>query len=608
MVQIPLAARIFVLLVITLGIYTAAPNLWPRAQTLDLTGLPVAQWIGEPAGQVPLQGADQAARLLAQRPDYVFDGDLPDTFFVGPALDGVSEVVLLDGRRLPLRSNSVAIDCAVSAPFSCRQINLGLDLQGGAFASFEIAEHTYFETLFKEERLGIERLSQRDDAQFADLLLGRLDMTQADDGGWFGVFDILADVPARQIALAYQPSGSVQLTPNEETNQLILQVSGLSRDRLMVDLTQQLIESLRTRFDAFGISEPIIRAAGPAGRVYVELPGADGIPSIPPGNLRLCSVPGNYSNAIGSQYDYLEPVKPGSNDVRGASRVAIDRRVQCVDSEDIRGATATFDGPNPQVNVQLRPSAGVLMNELTKQEWSEGPGARFLGVILDDKVIRFDSFEPNLGTSFRIRGTETIEEATTLATILRAGALPAEITKLEESKVGPELGAAAIQAGQVAAVLAVIAVLVYMVISYGLFGLFANVALIINLILILGLMTLLGFTLSLPGIAGIVLTIGMAVDANVLVFERMREVWRKTNNVGQAIENGYGQALSTILDANITTFIAAVVLFIVGKGAIQGFAVTLSIGILTSIFSALLLTRMLIGFWYGSGRRLTMPI
>ena len=147
-----------------------------------------------------------------------------------------------------------------------------------------------------------------------------------------------------------------------------------------------------------------------------------------------------------------------------------------------------------------------------------------------------------------------------------------------------------------------------MLISYGLFGLFADIALIINLGLILGLMTLLGFTLSLPGIAGIVLTIGMAVDANVLVFERMREVWRKTENVGQAIENGYAQALSTILDANITTFIAALVLFFVGKGAIQGFAVTLTIGVLTSIFSALLLTRMLIGFWFNSSRRLAMPI
>ncbi|MGB0785996.1 MAG: protein translocase subunit SecD, partial [Alphaproteobacteria bacterium] len=200
------------------------------------------------------------------------------------------------------------------------------------------------------------------------------------------------------------------------------------------------------------------------------------------------------------------------------------------------------------------------------------------------------------------------EEASTLATILRAGALPAEIVKLEESKVGPELGAQAVAAGQWAALLAVMAVLLYMMISYGLFGLFANIALLVNLALILGIMTLLGFTLSLPGIAGIVLTIGMAVDANVLVFERMREVWRRSGNVGQAIENGYGQALSTILDANITTFIAAIVLFFIGKGAIQGFAVTLSIGILTSIFSALLFTRMLIGFWYGSGRRLIMPI
>ena len=494
--------------------------------------------------------------------------------------------------------------CFVPAPFICRQINLGLDLQGGAFASFEINEEAYWRSIFKDEQLGIEALGRGGDPGFFDLLLSKMDLVEADDGGWIATFDILSNASGRDIALAYQPQPFIQMTPNDQ-GQITMQVSGIVRDGAILTLTDRLIESLRTRFDAFGISEPIIRAAGPPGRVYVELPGAQTIPDIPPGNLRLCSVPTNFSGATGSQYEYYDAAESSN---LPANRIAVDRRERCVESEHIIGAAAAFGETGPQVNVQLAPAAQPIMNNLTRQEFSSGPGQRFLGVILDDKMIRFDSFEPNLGTSFRIRGTDSLEEATTLATILRAGALPAEITKLEESKVGPELGAAAVQAGQLAAIIAVVAVLIYMLISYGMFGLFANVALIVNLALILGMMTLLGFTLTLPGIAGIVLTIGMAVDANVLVFERMREVWRKTGNVGQAIENGYGQALSTILDANITTFIAAVVLFLVGKGAIQGFAVTLSIGILTSIFSALLFTRMLIGFWFGSGRRLNMPI
>ena len=498
----------------------------------------------------------------------------------------------------------VGTDCFVPTPFLCRQINLGLDLQGGAFASFEVAEEAYWRSIFRDEQLAIEGLAMGDDERFWDLLLDFVDLQRADDGGWIASFDILADVTAQDIAFVHIPQPFVQVTPAGD-NRLILQVSGTVREQNLVTLTNRLIESLRTRFDAFGISEPVIRAAGPAGRVYVELPGAEVIPDVPPGNLRICSVPTDFTGATGAGIEYLPAANPGTDAVRFADRIAIDRTVRCVESTDIIGAAANIQN---EVEVTLRPSAGEIMRDLTRTEWSQGPAARFIATILDDEVLRIDSFEPNLGTRFVVRGVGTIEEATTLATILRAGALPAEITKLEESKVGPELGAAAAAAGQLAAILAVVAVLVYMMVSYGLFGLFANIALIVNLTLIVGFMTLLGFTLSLPGIAGIVLTIGMAVDANVLVFERMREVWRRSGNVGQAIENGYAQALSTILDANITTFIAAIVLFFIGKGAIQGFAVTLSIGILTSIFSALLFTRMLIGFWYGAGRRTTMPI
>ena len=498
----------------------------------------------------------------------------------------------------------VGQDCFVPWPFVCRQINLGLDLQGGAFASFEVAEEAYWRSVFRDEQLSLEALALGDDERFWDLLLDFTDLQSADDGGWIATFDILADISAQDLAVAHTAQPFVQVRPTAD-NQLILQVSGTVREQNLLTLTNRLIESLRTRFDAFGISEPIIRPAGPPGRVYVELPGAEGIPDVPPGNLRICSVPTNFSGATGAGIEYYPAAEPGTDPVRFADRIAVDRTQRCVETADIIGAAANIQN---EVEVTLRPSAGEIMRDLTRTEWSSGPAARYIGTILDGRVLRIDSFEPNLGTRFVVRGIGSVQEAATLATILRAGALPAEITKLEESKVGPELGAQAVAAGQWAALLAVAAVFLYMMVSYGLFGLFANVALIVNLVLILGTMSLLGFTLSLPGIAGLVLTIGMAVDANVLVFERMREVWRRTGNVGQAIENGYAQALSTIVDANITTFIAAVVLFNVGKGAIQGFAVTLSIGILSSIFCALLLTRMLIGFWYGGGRRLMMPI
>ena len=540
MVQIPLAARIFVFVAIILGLYMAAPNFWERTQTLT------------------------------------------------------------DDEGVVIGEN-----CFVPSPFLCRQINLGLDLQGGVSATLEVPEDQFWADIFRDERRGMLALANGDNTLFQSMDIEELGVEQTDDRGWTASYRLIGDATSRDLALAYTVAPYIQMIP-EGADEFTLRVSGFVRDQQMALLTERLIEGLRNRFDAFGISEPIIRDAGQPGRVNVELPGATRLPPIPAGNLQLCSVPLDYTGSTLSGVEFLPAVNPGSFDVGGATRVAIDFSVRCVESEDIIGAAAALEGPNAQVNVQLRPAAGVIMNNLTRPEWANG--RRFLAVILDGEVIRFDSFEPNLGTSFRIRGTSTIDEASTLATILRAGALPAGVEVLEESKVGAELGEAAIQAGQFAAILAVVAVLIYMAVSYGVFGLFADLALLVNLGLILGLMTLLGFTLSLPGIAGIVLTIGMAVDANVLVFERMREVWRKTGNVGQAIENGYGQALSTILDANITTFIAALVLFLVGKGAIQGFAVTLTIGILTSIFSALLFTRMLIGFWFGSGRRLAMPI
>lgn len=202
------------------------------------------------------------------------------------------------------------------------------------------------------------------------------------------------------------------------------------------------------------------------------------------------------------------------------------------------------------------------------------------------------------GGSGIITGSFSVEESTRLAVLLRAGALPAAMNFLEERTIGPELGADSIAAGRVAAMVAGVAVMLYMVASYGLFGLFANIALVINMALIFAALSAVGGTLTLPGIAGIVLTIGMAVDANVLVFERIREELRANRNPARAIELGYERALSAIIDANLTTFITAVVLFLVGAGPVRGFAITLGIGIVTSVFTAVYVTRLITETWY----------
>ncbi|MCR9076868.1 MAG: protein translocase subunit SecD, partial [bacterium] len=226
------------------------------------------------------------------------------------------------------------------------------------------------------------------------------------------------------------------------------------------------------------------------------------------------------------------------------------------------------------------------------------------GRVISAPVIR----EPILGGTAQISGRFSVKEAHDLALLLRAGALPAPLTVLEERSVGPGLGADSIASGEIAAVVGLVLVLGFMVVVYGLFGIFANVALLFNIALIIGALSALQATLTLPGIAGIVLTIGMAVDANVLIFERVREEMDAGRSPLNALDAGYSRALTTIVDSNLTTLFAAVFLFALGSGPVKGFAVTLGIGILTSMFTAVMVTRMFVALWARRRRLTTLPI
>ena len=529
---------------------------------------------------------------------------------IGPAPEGAESVILLNGDQLMLdESLKAATYCRVPWPFVCRQINLGLDLQGGAFAAYEIDEIGYWETQFKEVEREIEQLYLTlEDERFFNLRLTRGDLVEGDDGGLIAPFTVSGNVTAQEIANAYIYEGLLLGASDDST--LILQLTGRMRTSTLDSLTGRLLDALNTRFDAFGITEPTIRAAGVPGRVFVELPGQVEIPTVQPGQLEFCSVPGDFATNTGSTIEVLPVADPATFNQGAFTSIGIDRAQRCVRTEDISNASpALGEDGGVQVNVQLRPSAATTMNDLTREAWSNrGPNQRFLAVILDGKVLRMDGFEPNLGTSFRIRGVDHHGRGH------RAGHHPAfrGASRRNQSNPIPDRRpptgpkppfrqAAGCRFGCACCI--------------DLYGYFLWVIWPIcqlgfdrkSLPLSLGVMSLVGFTLSLPGIAGIVLTIGMAVDANVLVFERMREVWRKTGNVGQSIENGYSQAFSTILDANVTTMIAAMVLFFVGSGPVQGFALTLWIGVVSSMFCALAFTRMLIGFWHNP-RRAEMPI
>jgi preprotein translocase subunit SecD len=281
----------------------------------------------------------------------------------------------------------------------------------------------------------------------------------------------------------------------------------------------------------------------------------------------------------------------------------VRKRVE-VSGESLVDAQPTYYQNQPVVSFRFDSVGGRKFGDVTRDHVNE-----LLAIVLDGKVIsapRID--EPILGGSGIIRGSFTVQEANELAILLRAGALPAPLEIVEERSVGPDLGADSIAAGKLAGIVAFLIVTVFMAIYYGLFGLIADLALVINLILIVGALSVLQATLTLPGIAGIVLTIGMAVDSNVLIYERIREESRVGRTPIAAVDSGFREALRAIVDANLTTLIAAVLLYAFGSGPVRGFAVTLGIGIVTTMFTAITVTRLMVATWLWRTRPAMLPV
>jgi len=277
-----------------------------------------------------------------------------------------------------------------------------------------------------------------------------------------------------------------------------------------------------------------------------------------------------------------------------------------VEGGDLTDAQAGFDQrtSEPIVSFRFNTSGARKFAQATQ----ENVGRPF-AIVLDNKVISAPVIrEPILGGSGQISGNFTVETANNLAILLRGGALPAKLTVIEQRVVGPGLGEDSIRAGVHASIAGAVLVVVFMLATYGLFGLFANVAVAVNVGMIIGILSFLSATLTLPGIAGIVLTVGIAVDSNVLIYERIREEVRNGRTPISAIDAGFTRALATILDSNITTFIAAAVLFFIGTGPVRGFAVTLGVGILTTLFTAFTLTRLIVATWVRLQRPQTVPI
>ncbi|MGQ0609488.1 MAG: protein translocase subunit SecD [Paracoccaceae bacterium] len=362
---------------------------------------------------------------------------------------------------------------------------------------------------------------------------------------------------------------------------------------------QQSLEIIRRRVDEAGTREPTILRQG-QDRILIEVPGLGSAQELKDIIGTTAKLTFNQVTSVAGSAD--APVGPGQMllpDAADDGRFYIVEELAVVSGEDLTDAQPSFDQNNrPAVNFRFGPSGARAFGDYTATHIGEP-----FAIVLDNEVISAPTIQSHIpGGSGIITGNFSLEESTNLAVLLRAGALPAKIVFLEEKTVGPELGQDSIDAGKVAAVVAMLAVAGYMVASYGLFGTFAVLALGVNVALIFGFLSMIGGTLTLPGIAGLVLTIGMAVDANVLVFERIREELRIAKSPARAIELGFDRALSAIIDANLTTLITAAVLFALGSGPVRGFGVVLFIGVVSSVFTAVYVTRLIITVWFNRVR------
>jgi preprotein translocase subunit SecD len=477
-------------------------------------------------------------------------------------------------------------------------VNLGLDLRGGAHLLAEVrVEDVYksrMDSMWPEVRdLLRDMRDQVGAVRRAPSPDGILRVTIERPEGMAAALEAVRGLGTSVMTLTGAGQSTIDVTA--EGNDIVVQLSEAEKQATDSRTIQQSLEIIRRRVDEVGTREPTIQRQG-EDRILIQVPGIGSAAELKAligttAKLTFNAVVSRTTDA-GANPGARNLLLP-SMDEEGVYYIVEETPV--VSGEELVDAQPTFDQNNrPAVSFRFDTTGARKFGDYT----AANIGAPF-AIVLDNEVISAPVIQSHIpGGSGIITGNFSVEESTQLAVLLRAGALPAEMNFLEERTIGPELGADSIAAGKVAAMVAGAAVMVYMVASYGLFGLFANVALAINMALIFAALSAVGGTLTLPGIAGIVLTIGMAVDANVLVFERIREELRANKNPGRAIELGYERALSAIIDANITTFITAVVLFTVGAGPVRGFAITLGIGIVTSVFTALYVTRMFVEFWY----------
>ncbi len=614
----PLWKYLLIALVIVMGAFYASPNLYPpdpaiqisgatSAMVMDAEALSRAEQALEEAGIEHFGGEVSASTVLLR----LVDGD--------QQLRAQREVQTALGGRYVVALNQAATTPGWLRAMGATPMRLGLDLAGGVHFLMEVdvpgaVERNQEITAGNiRSRLRQERIRYISvEADENHVIVGRF--RSAED----------RNTAAREVRREYTTL-NVETQDGDDYRFLATLTEEGRREIEDRSISQNLV-TLRNRVNELGVSEPVVQREG-RNRIIVQLPGVQDTAEA----KRVIGRTANLEFRLEAASDALVaareefPFSASEVERRGRTSAWLERQV-ILTGDYVHNATSGFDHETgqPQVNITLNSAGGTRMHRATRHNVGRNMGVLFIEYrtlmesredadgetyqvpiqLVDREIINLATIQSALGVQFRITGLESPAVASELALLLRAGALAAPMYFVEERTIGPSLGAENIQRGITSLIWGMALVLLFMLFYYRSFGLIANIALTVNLVLLVAIMSMLGATLTLPGIAGIVLTVGMAVDANVLIFSRIREELKEGVSPQTAIYSGYERAFITILDANITTLIVAIILYAIGTGPVQGFAVTLSIGILTSMFTAIMGTRALVNLMYGKRKNL----
>ncbi|MDI9245217.1 protein translocase subunit SecD [Marinobacter sp. CHS3-4] len=604
----PLWKNLVIVFALLIGFVYALPNLFPDDFAVQITGArsstQVDQRILDRAlGALEAQGIEVKDSELQERDALIRLNSAEDQLKARPAV-----------QEALGRDYLVALNMAASTPDWLRSVGagpmkLGLDLRGGVHFLLEVDMETAV-----DQRL--EAMSGQIKRELRD---ERIRYRGGDVAGDRSIALTFRDEESRSEAetLIRGQYNQFQIRneePEEGVFQLVLTMSEPEIQSIQDYALQQNLTTIRNRVNELGVAEPLVQRQG-ADRIIVELPGVQDTAAA----KRVLGATANL------EFRLEAPQDAASADVEtfpfrdNPNRTARLLREVIVTGDNVSNAQQAFDeNGQPQVNITMDSVGGDLMNRATRNAIGRRMAVLFIEYrteteevmvdgepkiveerVVEKGIISLATIQSALGASFRITGLDSIPEASELALLLRAGSLAAPMYFVQERTIGPSLGQKNIDAGMMSVMLGFILVLVYMVFYYRGFGLIANATLTLNLMLLIACMSILSATLTLPGIAGIVLTVGMAVDANVLIFERIKEELKTGVPPQSAINAGYSRAFVSILDANITTLLVAIILFAMGSGPVKGFAVTLSIGILTSMFSGLMVSRGIVNLVYG---------